>query len=78
MRTERRVRGHRYLREPIKPTELETTIAIAKHRVEHQLRVANTALQHECGRSAVLLAQLVAAVEQLTCASSTAAKVQSR
>jgi diguanylate cyclase (GGDEF)-like protein len=60
---------HGYLLKPIKPAELKTTIeiAIAKHRVENELRTANKALEHERDRSAVLLAQLAAAVEHLTC-----------
>jgi diguanylate cyclase (GGDEF)-like protein len=60
---------HGYLLKPIKPAELKTTIeiAIAKHRAELELRSMNTELQHERDRSAVLLAQLAAAIEHLTC-----------
>ena len=60
---------HGYLLKPIKPAELKTTIeiAIAKHHAEHELREINTALQHERDRSAVLMAQLAAAIEHLTC-----------
>ena len=62
-------RPYGYLLKPIKPAELKTTIeiAIAKHRAEIELRSMNTALQSERDRSAVLLAQLAAAVEHLTC-----------
>lgn len=58
-----------YLLKPIKPSELKPTIeiAIAKHRADNDLRVANIALARERDRSAVLLAQLEAAVSHLTC-----------
>jgi diguanylate cyclase (GGDEF)-like protein len=58
-----------YLLKPIKPSELKPTIeiAIAKHRADNELREANAALAKERDRSAVLLAQLEAAVAHLTC-----------
>jgi diguanylate cyclase (GGDEF)-like protein len=60
---------HGYLLKPIKPAELKSTIeiAIAKHRAEGELRATNTELARERDRSAILLAQLAAAVEHLTC-----------
>ena len=59
---------HGYLLKPIKPAELKSTIeiAITKHHAERELRSANAALQQERDRSAVLLAQLTAAVTHLT------------
>jgi diguanylate cyclase (GGDEF)-like protein len=60
---------HGYLVKPVNPAELKSTIEIAifRHKNERELRASNTALATEQKRSSVLLAQLMAAVENLTC-----------
>jgi diguanylate cyclase (GGDEF)-like protein len=60
---------HGYLLKPINPAELKSTIELGvfKHQVEQQLRAAHAALKSEQLRSSVLLAQMNAAVENLTC-----------
>jgi diguanylate cyclase (GGDEF)-like protein len=69
LRRAKNAAAYGYLLKPIKPSELKPTIeiAIAKHRADFELRDANTALARERDRSAVLLAQLEAAVSHLTC-----------
>jgi diguanylate cyclase (GGDEF)-like protein len=60
---------HGYLLKPVNPAELKSTIEIAtfRHKNERELRASNAALAAEQKRSSVLLAQLIAAVENLTC-----------
>jgi diguanylate cyclase (GGDEF)-like protein len=68
LRRAKKTAPYGYLLKPIKPSELKPTIeiAIAKHRADNELREANAALAKEQDRSAVLLAQLKAAVTHLT------------